>query len=221
MQARSSSLSLYFVPANTDQPVCRQAGLLVGGSLQSKNQNTPGGFEVYIKFPRLHVCIGEDCECGIPETPAWISQSITQRTKCSICQKAFQTLVYGVGYTTRAHHYCQFMDRVSGGIYLFEIEGPTKPLQQRYQWLLEVYPGGRITHSEEESKVVQAEWVKGIRFLSLHCSLCHTPLEEGGLLGHYPNFLFPLCNDCSGSGYNVWGRFVFRDGLVLLQKDAL
>jgi len=131
------------------------------------------------------------------------------------------SLLYGVGYVTKAHHFCPEVR--TGGIYCFETEDPDKTRRSRaipeFSWVLEVEANGKIIERfihisrGRGTKMVQPEQVRGVKFLPPLCVQCGDKVSQG-LLTVSGDKLYPFCSHhWMEKGY-TWGEFKY-DGVEI------
>lgn len=151
---------------------------------------------LYIKYKALKLVTPEFAESqGIPaEAPCFISPYITHVNHCIECRVTYSPLMYQIGRTTEAQHFCKTH---GGGIYVRLADDTSgKWVYTRDLWDVIVHPEGPIRMGNDRG--YQFRSVTPTQFMAPICHVCHSS-SSGGILALQSldnNTLLPYCYKC-------------------------
>lgn len=129
-------------------------------------------------------------ELNIPaEAPVFVSPYVSDEGHCSQCHIRYTPLVYNIGHTTEAQHFC----KQGGGLYVRTPEDNTnKWIYSDNLWHATVVARGPIRMGEDKGFTFKT--VEPKKFLQPYCNMCTTPLHQGALRHQtHTQYLVPVC----------------------------
>lgn len=128
------------------------------------------------------------------EAPTLCSPYINLRSYCHVCDTHYSPLVYQVGRTTEAQHFCK---ENGGGIYVQLATDHTR--QWRYNnglFQATVHPSGPIRMGDDRGFQFRSVTIQ--RILNTNCFMCAKPITSGVLLTLelQPHNILPICHPC-------------------------
>lgn len=139
---------------------------------------------------------------GLPaEAPVFSSPYITRKGVCNECRVSYEPLVYQVGMTTKAHHFCK---NNGGGIYVYDpLSMDRSGAQWVYRtglWQAVVVPSGPIRMGHDKGYTFRSIRPKYICYPA--CIRCDRQVVNGRLYSssYNENDLVPICDLHAGLG---------------------
>lgn len=151
-------------------------------------------------------------ELRVPaECPVLCSPYIKAQNYCHICHVAYRPLVYQIGHTTEAHHFCATN---GGGIYVQLYEDHTDKWHYEHGLFSAlVHPHGPIRMGNDRGYQFRSITPQSIQKTT--CYTCHAPIFEGVLVKCPSPTLKAVCLSCfkvhAGANQTDWS-FQIRDG---------
>lgn len=187
------------------------------------NKRTFGKRRSFLKIKHLRLVTPERAnELGIPAEAPVLCSPYTSGGYCQICKIQYTPLIYQVGQTTEAQHFCK---EAGGGIYV------QIPEDHSTTW---VYEPGLFTASVQPSGPIRMGQDRGYQFRSvkplyLHvprCYDCHEHIAQGHIEINYnchfqyeyqEHNLVPICLSChspAATHRNTEWQFILNDGTL-------